>query len=120
MTINAAGALKMEGTKADMGGNAHINAAGGVTQKSAAKDSQSSKGLGGDKPKSLPEGEKKPDADTKETEIKAKNTVQQKTGAEVSAELASKLAQAAEVMKKAQEAQAAAAEAQQKMLQSMR
>lgn len=117
LTINAAGALKMEGAKADMGGNAHINAAGGVTKKSAAEDSQSSKGLGGDKPKSLPQDEKNPDAETKETEIKAKNTVQQKTVPKDQAELASKLAQAAEVMKKAQ---AAAAEAQQKALQSMR
>ena len=120
LTINAAGALKMEGTKADMGGNAHINAAGGVTQKSAAKDSQSSKGLGGDKPKSLPQDEKKSDTETKETEIKAKNTVQQKTEAEVPAELASKLTQAAVALKKAQETQAAAAAAQQKALQSMR
>jgi hypothetical protein len=108
LLINAGGAVSMEGTKADMGGKAKINAVGGVTQESADKDTQKSIGLGGEKPKTPPKTQQtpvpKPDPKAKDTEIQAKDGVKEKTGAAAQAEVAAKLKQAAEDLKKSQAA----------------
>jgi hypothetical protein len=108
LTINAGGAVGMEGTKADMGGKAKINAVGGVTKESADKDTQKSVGLGGEKPKTPPKAQQtpapKPDSKAKDTEIQAKAGVKEKTGSAAQAEVAAKLKQAAEDLKKAQAA----------------
>jgi hypothetical protein len=108
LLINAGGAVSMEGTKADMGGKAKINAIGGITEKAAPKDTQTSKGLGGEKPKALPKAQQtpvpKPDPKAKDTEIQAKGGVKENTGVAAQAEVLAKLKQAAEDLKKSQAA----------------
>lgn len=103
LSINAAGQVNMEGTKADMGGKADINAVGGISQSSAAKDKQSSKGLGGEKPKAAPKTDTKPDPKAKDTEIKAADGVQQQTGAAAQAEALAKLRAATDRLKESQQ-----------------
>jgi hypothetical protein len=96
LSINAAGKLSMEGTKTDMGGSSQIDAAGGITQQAAAKDKKSSKGIGGQAPKTEKKAEPEESPQQEETpEPKA-------TGAKMSAELAAKLKAAAEDLKKSQ------------------
>lgn len=103
LSINAAGKVNMEGTKADMGGKANINAVGGVSQQAVSKDSQSSKGLGGEKPKTPPKTDAKPDPKAKDTDIQADGGVQQKTGADAQAASMAALKAAADQLKQSQQ-----------------
>jgi hypothetical protein len=103
LNINAAGKVSMEGTKADMDGKAVVNAVGGIEKKSAGKDSQSSKGLGGEKPKAPAKTDKKPDPKAKDTDIQADGGVQEQTGAAAQAATMAKLKAAADALKSNQQ-----------------
>ena len=104
LNINAAGKVSMEGTQADMGGKAAVNAVGGIEKKAASQDSQSSKGVGGDKPKAPAKTDKKPDPKAKDTDIQADGGVQERAGAAAQAAVAAKLKAAAQNLQQNQQA----------------